>query len=215
MKPITTSLIHRVMMPETGAAGPHPTLVLLHGRGADEDDLVGITQYFDERLLVLSVRAPFPFEYGGFTWYDAGPDGTPDAVRFGESHERLAAFLDDIVQAYPVDPARLFLLGFSMGAAMSLVAALTRPHRVRGVSVNSGYLPERVNLEYQWDAVGPMQMILAHGTLDPVIPVERARRAHTLLAARIPSLRYTEYVMGHEMSQESIRDVAQWMGPLV
>ncbi len=215
MKTIASTLHHRMMMPETGEQGPHPTLVLLHGRGADEDDLVGVTQALDERLLVLSVRAPFPFEYGGFTWYDAGPDGTPDPARFGESHERLSTFIDDVLRSYPVDPTRVFLLGFSMGAAMSFAAALTRPGLFRGVSINSGYLPEHVNVDYRWEALSSVSIAVAHGTQDPVVPVELARRAFALLKGRAPNFRYTEYPMGHEMSEASIADIAHWMQALM
>ncbi len=215
MKAIASTLQHRLMMPETGAPGPHPTLVLLHGRGADEDDLIGLTQHLDQRLLVLSVRAPFAFEFGGFTWYDAGVDGTPDPVRFAESRERLSTFLDDMLQSYPVDRERLFVLGFSMGAAMALVAALERPELFHGVSINSGYLPERTNVKYRWDALSTLDILLAHGTQDPVVPVELARRARALLSDHVPKLQYKEYFMGHEISGESLADIAQWMQQLL
>jgi len=215
VKAIATTLTHRVMMPETGGSAPHPALILLHGRGADEDDLVGITQDLDERLLVLSARAPFPFPYGGFTWYDAGADGTPDPLHFAESCNRLSAFIDDVLRSYPVDADRLFLLGFSMGAVMSLVAGLTRPEKFRGVSANSGYLPEHAGVHYRWDALASLNIFLAHGTQDPVVPVELARRAKDLLTDTCPLLRYREYPVGHELGPQSVADIAAWMGLLL
>ena len=215
MKPISTSLDHRIIMPESASPGAHPTLVLVHGRGADEEDLVGLARFFDERLLVLSVRAPFRFEYGGYTWYEAGVDGSPDPGRFSESHDRLSTFLDDALRSYPVDATRLFLLGFSMGAVMSLAAALTRPMLFRGVSANSGYIAENTPLQYRWDDLSSLNIFLAHGTEDPVVPVQLGRRARLLLEQSGARLVYREYPMGHEIGQLSIVDIAGWMSPLL
>lgn len=224
MKPIASTLTHRLMMPETGAigppeqrgrAGPYPTLVLCHGRGADEDDLAGLARYLDEHLLVLSVRAPFPFEFGGYTWYDAGPDGTPDVPRFRESYERLSSFLDDALRLYPVDQERFFLLGFSMGAAMSLVAALSRPALFRGVSINSGYLPQQNIVPYTQEGLASLGMLIAHGTEDPVIPVARARQTKLALEELGVRPSYTEYRMGHEINDASLGAIVEWMRGLL
>lgn len=215
MKPIASTLIHRLMMPETGAAGPHPTLILCHGRGADEDDLAGLARYLDERLMILSVRAPFPFEFGGYTWYDAAPDGTPDVPRFRESHERLSTFIDDALRLYPVDHNKVFVLGFSMGAAMSLVEALSRPQLFRGVCINSGYLPQQEIVEYRREALPSLNILLAHGTEDPVIPVERARQTKAALERLGVRPHYTEYRMGHEISDASLGAIVEWMKDLM
>ena len=215
MMPIASTLIHRLMMPETGAEAPHPTLILCHGRGADEDDLAGLARYLDERLLILSVRAPFPFEFGGYTWYDAAPDGTPDVPRFRESHERLSTFIDDAIRLYPVDHSKVFVLGFSMGAAMSLVEALARPQLFRGVSINSGYLPHQEIVEYRGESLPSLNILLAHGTEDPVIPVERARQTKTALERLGVRPHYTEYRMGHEISDASLGAIVAWMKDLM
>ena len=65
MKTIPSSLVHRVLEPENSAASVHPTLIMLHGRGADEEDLLGLSTYLDQRFLYISARAPFGFQYGG------------------------------------------------------------------------------------------------------------------------------------------------------
>ncbi|MEE8112746.1 MAG: hypothetical protein V3T23_00185, partial [Nitrososphaerales archaeon] len=120
MKTITTTLVHRILPPENSTSTTHPTLIMLHGRGADEEDLLGLVPYLDERLFILSVRAPFPFPYGGgYTWYDIGTVGTPEPTMFKESCEKLSTFVHDALANYPIDAPHIYLLGFSMGTVMS------------------------------------------------------------------------------------------------
>ncbi len=215
MIPIASTLTHRVAPPEGTGADRHPTLILLHGRGADEEDLLGLSAFLDERLLLIAARAPFPFAYGGYTWYEVGAVGTPEPGMFTESSGRLARFIDDVLDRYPVDPARLFLLGFSMGAVMSYAMALTRPALFRGVSANSGYIPENTHLTFHWKELAPVEFCVAHGTDDPVIPLAMAHRARELLTAAGAPLLYREYPMGHQISEQSIADVSAWMARLL
>jgi len=212
MKTIASSLTHRVIVPDTSATNSHPTLILLHGRGADEEDLLGLSSYLDDRLLILSVRAPFPFTYGGgYTWYEFDAVGTPEPNMFTESYEKLVLFLDDALEAYPVDRTKVFLLGFSMGAMMSYALSLTRPDVFRGVMANSGYIPEGTHLAYRWKDITHLEFFIAHGSLDPVVPAALGRRAKELLAAEGARLTYKEYAMGHQISEESLADLAAWL----
>ncbi len=213
---ITSTLTHRVALPEDAAAERHPTLILLHGRGADEEDLMGLAPFLDERLLLVAARAPFPFPYGGgYTWYDVGEVGIPEPRMFRESSERLAQFIDDVLAGYPVDPARLFLLGFSMGSVMSYAMALTRPALFRGVAANSGYIPENTHLTFRWQELSRVEFCVTHGIDDQVIPLAMAHRARELLGAANVRLFYREYPMGHQISEQSIADVAAWMAHLL
>ena len=212
MKTISSTLIHRVLMPEDPVAAAHPTLILLHGRGADEEDLIGLSSSLDPRLLILSARAPFPFPYGGgYTWYDVGEVGTPEPGMFKTSYDKLSAFVHDAVAKYPVDRQNVFLLGFSMGTVMSYSMALTQPELFRGVIANSGYVPEGTHLTLQWNAIASLEFFVAHGTMDPVIPVQCARRAKELLTAAQAKFTYKEYPIAHQISEESLTDAAGWL----
>ena len=210
------SLHHIALQPEDQTPGPHPTMIMVHGRGADEEDLPGLAAQLDRRLLVLSVRAPYPFtDGGGYTWYDVGTVGAPEPTMFRESYERLSQFVDDALRDYPVDPTRLFLLGFSMGTVMSLALALSRPGVVRGVSANSGYVAEGTHLTYRWNELAGTSFFITHGTLDPVIPIVMARRAKQLFAASGAPHLYREYPMAHQITDESLSDIAAWLQPLL
>lgn len=216
MSEVPTTLEHRVLLPEGAHERKHPTLVMLHGRGADEEDLIPLAERYDPALLVLSVRAPFPFPGGGgYTWYDAGRVGTPDPEMFRRSYDGLSRFLDEALLAYPVDPERLFLLGFSMGSVMSYALSLTRPELFRGVIAHSGYLPEGTHLSFRWGDLGTLSFFVAHGTMDPVIPVELARRAKRLFEESGARLTYREYGIGHEINEESLGDSALFLAGLI
>jgi len=216
MKPIPTTLTHRVLMPEHPSAERHPLLVMIHGRGADEEDLLGLAPMLDPRLILLSVRAPLPFEGGGYTWYTlAGPIGQPERTSFLSSFQALDRFLRDVVSGYPVDPSRVFLFGFSMGAVMSLTLALTQPAAFRGIVAHSGYIPEGAPVDYQRDLSAGPPLFVAHGSDDQVIPVAMARRARMHLEGVQAHLTYREYPMGHQISDESLADILAWMRGLL
>ena len=211
MKPIDTSLLHRVILPEHSSAAVHPTLIMLHGRGADEEDLPGLLPHMDERLLVLSPRAPYPFGYGGYTWYDVGEVGEPEPAMFSSSYEKLGAFVRDALRHYPIDRERLFLFGFSMGTVMSYALGLSMPETFRGVLANSGYVPEGTNVPLRWRDLSHTGFFIAHGTGDPVIPVTFGRKARDLFGQSNADWTYHEYPMAHQISEESINDAAAWL----
>lgn len=215
MKAIATSLFHRILLPEKRGAGPYPTLLLLHGRGADEEDLLGLASVMDERLFIISVRAPFTYEFGGYTWYDAGHAGTPDPQKFRTSCDALIQFVDDIRAHYPIDHRKLFLLGFSMGCVMAFGFALSHPGIVRGVSANSGYVPMGTHLSLRWQEQSETAYFITHGTLDPVIPVEAARKARTLFEKSNARFLYREYATGHQLTDACVEDIAGWLRGLL
>ena len=194
MKTIPTTLFHRLLLPEQPDAAPpagpraepraglHPAIILLHGRGSDEEDLLGLAPELDGRFMVLSARAPLPFPYGGYTWFEMNGDGMRDDKGFHSSLATLSRFIDDVSAGYPIDRSRLFLFGFSMGTIMSYALAGTRPGVFRGVVANSGFIPEDPSLVLRWKELGGTEFFITHGTEDPVIPVAKARRAREILS---------------------------------
>jgi len=216
MRTIESTLFHAIapLSPDVERTRPHtghPAIILLHGRGANEDDLLGLSPYFDPRFLIIAVRAPLDFAYGGFTWYDLREVGAPEPAQFTQSYDRLARFLDDVRTHYPIDPERMVLLGFSMGAVMAYAYALTEPEKIHSVVAHSGYLPENSGLAFRWNDLKGKGFFVAHGVADPVIGVEFARRAKILLEQTEADVVYREYPIPHSMSEESIMDFTQWL----
>ncbi len=216
MKAQTLSLVHQVLEPREKRSGKPPLLLLLHGIGSNEDDLFSLAPYLDGRFLVASARAPLSMGPGSFGWFNIEftPQGfVADLDQAEQSRSLLLKFIDELVETYDADPACVFLMGFSQGAMMSLSAALTRPDRVKGVVAMSGRLPSQVLAQAaSREALRGMPVFVAHGIYDPVLPIASGRDCREKLKALPVVLTYREYPMGHEVSMESLRDVAAWLG---
>jgi phospholipase/carboxylesterase len=211
MKKIETDLVYKSAEPRRAEGAKSPAIILLHGRGADENDLLGLAQYLDERLTIFSIRAPFPFEFGGYTYFLLNDDGTAEPSEFLESHRRLLTFVEAVGSLPEVDPSKIYLLGFSMGTIMSYALALTHPAKFAGVIAQSGFVRDHPALEFRWKHLEGCPFMITHGTQDPVIPVALARKTKDLFAASNADFMYREYPMGHEISGESLADVAGWL----
>ncbi len=211
MNKLSTDLFYKALEPRRIVGGKSPAVILLHGRGADENDLLGLAQYFDERLAVFSVRAPYPFEFGGYTYFQLNDDGTAEPVMFMESYRRLMKFVDGIASLPEVDAVRVFLLGFSMGTIMAYAMSLTHPEKFAGVIAQSGFVRDHPELDFRWNSLNDCSFIITHGVNDPVIPVAAARKTKAMFSQSNAKFVYKEYPMGHEISGESLADVCDWL----
>jgi phospholipase/carboxylesterase len=197
--------------PGSHNTGPHPTLILLHGRGTDENDLLNLTPSFDPRLLVVSIRAPYKFLFGGYMWFDLDEQSGVNTDQLMEGCDALIRCLDDVQQKLSIDPKRIFLFGFSMGAMMSLTVSLSHPDRFKGVVAHSGLLPQDHTLKYRWNELDGISFFIEHGTQDPIVPVELGKQAHQRLLDAKADVVYREYPIQHTISEESLNDAAVWL----
>jgi phospholipase/carboxylesterase len=207
-------LTHVNEPPERTVDGRAPAVVVLHGRGADEQDLLPIAAQLPDELHVLSVRAPDRLQ-GGYTWYDLDLSGgglhesQPDQRDFERSLRLVHEFVDAAVDAYDLDPDRVGLLGFSQGAITGLSALLERPDRYRWVVALNGYLA--AEHEDHVDAAAGKPVFVGCGAMDQVIPPERAERAAERLRQGGAEVRFERYGVGHGTTPEEITDVVQWL----
>ena len=189
------------------AAGePEGALVLLHGRGADEHDLLPLLDLLDpeRRLLGITPRAPLSLPPGGAHWYRLGGIPTPDPGTFFATLEAAAAFLDSI----PVPIDRVVLGGFSQGAVMSWALGLGvgRP-RPAAIVALSGFLPEVEGFELDLAGLDGYPIAVAHGSLDPVIPVEFGRAAAARVRDAGAAVQWRETPVPHTIDPRVLREL--------
>jgi phospholipase/carboxylesterase len=208
-------LSYVVREPTQPTATP-PLLVLLHGIGADERDLLALAGALDPRFLVASVRAPYEAAPMGYAWYAIDWRNSPatyDLVQAERSREALAALLPELTARHGTDPARTFLFGFSQGAAMALALALTRPDLVRGAVLHSGgALPGLAARVPPAEALRRLEALVLHGVDDDVVPVRAGRATRDLLAPLLGDrLTYREHDAGHFVTQATLDDAVAWL----
>ena len=202
---------------EPAGKGPHPTILTLHGRGANALDLLGLAPYIcGGRFLIICPQGPLEIPIGpeasGYAWYPMSMGGPPDIASMLASRQRLQQFLDECLARYPIDAEKLAILGFSQGGVMAYSLALAHPDRFAALAALSSWLPpELVPHLSLSDSAQALPTLVQHGTQDSTIEVERARHSVEILRqARIP-LTYREYEMGHEIRPRSLSDLSAWL----
>ena len=209
------NLIHTIYEPS--GPGPHPTILTLHGRGANAFDLLGLAPYLcNGKFLMICPQGPLETPIGpgafGYAWYPMSMGGPPDIGAILSSRDKLQIFLDECLARYPIDTKKLVVLGFSQGGVMAYSLALSNPERFAVLAVLSSWLPKELMPELAIkEAVQSLPTLVQHGTQDQMIEVQRARDSvEQLRALRVP-LTYREYDMGHEISGKSLSDLSAWL----
>jgi phospholipase/carboxylesterase len=196
-------------------AAPEGLLVLHHGRGTDERDLLGLADALDpeRRLRVASPRAPLSLPGSpGYHWYLVPRVGYPDPDSFNAARAALAELHDRLWEESGVGPEGTVLGGFSMGSVMSYAMGLSgeRPP-VAGILAFSGFVPVVEGWEPSLADRQQTRAFVSHGRRDPVIEVEFARRARQLLEAGGLAVEYRESDLGHQIDPSHLADAAAWL----
>ncbi len=199
--------------PAVAQATPAPLLLLLHGYGSNEQDLMGLSPYLDQRLHLVSARAIFDvgFGYGWYHLYGEPGNLISDDATCARSLEVLTEFIDVLPERVGADAQKFYLLGFSQGAVMSLSLALTMPERIAGVVAVSGYLDQKILPRVQPESLAHLDMLVMHGTEDDLIPVEQGRAVKDYLETTPVKLTYEEYPIGHGIHPLALTLITEWL----
>jgi len=207
-------LIHAIYEPQGG--GPHPTILTLHGRGANALDLLGLAPYLcDGKFLLICPQGPLETPIGagvtGYAWYPMTSGGPPDVAAILSARQKLHEFLVECFARYPIDPKKLVILGFSQGGVMAHALGLQSPERFAALVAMSSWLPQEVFDQPLSPGVETLPTLVHHGSRDELINVDRAHRSvEKLREWRVP-VTYREYDMGHEITQKSLNDLSAWL----
>jgi phospholipase/carboxylesterase len=201
---------------ERASAGePDGLLVLHHGRGTDERDLLGLADALDpaRRLRAITPRAPLTLPGSpGHHWYLVPRVGYPDPDTFHAARAALADLHDRLWEETGVGPSRTVLGGFSMGTVMSYAMGLgaDRP-AVAGILAFSGFVPVVEGWQPQLEDRQGTGAFIAHGRGDPVIEVGFGRRARDLLEAGGLEVEYRESEVGHQIDPAHLPAAVGWL----
>ena len=181
---------------------------------------MALAAYFDPRLRVVSIRAPVDLPQGGHAWFPL--EFTEEGVKI--EREDVEQARDDLMKvvrnqqvAHGNDATNTFLLGFSQGAAMALAVASHAPETTANVIALSGVFAREM-IPVDPDVLKTLEatsIIMTHGSHDPVISIQQSHDSRDLVAQTPVRLQYHEYSMGHEINQECLRDVVEWMAAAV
>lgn len=204
---------------EMDAPGALGTVVWLHGLGADGHDFEPIVP-----MLNLASKVRFVFPHAPMrkvtinagaemrAWYDIDPRaplaGTEDIRRSAEQ-------IEELVQAEEergIARSRIVLAGFSQGGVIALYLGLRSQERFAGVMALSTYLHDHEHIaeEVSFASIDT-PILMAHGQMDPMIPMARAITSRDALTALGYDVEWREYGMGHQVSPQEIADIGAWL----
>jgi phospholipase/carboxylesterase len=209
--------LHYLERPAAGEAAG--LLVLHHGRGTDESDLLGLADVLDpeRRLQVVSPRAPLRLAGSpGYHWYVVPRVGYPDPDTFDGSVRLLSQLHDELWTRTGIGPERTVLAGFSQGTVMSYALALDggRPAPA-GILAFSGFIPTVPGWEPSLSDRQDTKAFIAHGRQDPIISVEFGRVARDLLTAAGLEVDYHESDVGHSIEPQSLKLAVSYLPSVV
>jgi phospholipase/carboxylesterase len=204
------------------APDPQSSVIWLHGLGADGHDFEPIVPELD--LGRTPVRFIFPHApmmpvtiNQGFVmraWYDIVSSDLgrqEDEAGVRASQTALEALIERELNR-GVAARRIVLAGFSQGGAIALQTGLRHPQRLAGVMGLSTYVPIASSVAGEAHAANrDVPIFMAHGELDPIVPIGRARESRALLEDLGYQVEWHEYRMPHAVCAEEIADLRAWL----
>jgi phospholipase/carboxylesterase len=211
-------LIHTLYEPAGG--GPHPTIIALHGWGANALDLQGLAPYIaGGKFMLICPQGPLDVPIGaisGYGWFPIRTGTAPREDQIDEAVERAEKFIDAAIARYPVNPRKLVMLGFSQGGVMAFRLAFRQPKRYAAlVGLSTWFPPELKRNISDTDAIQQLPTLLQHGRADEAIPLSRAKESLEHLRELEVPVTFREYDCGHEITASSLEDLSEFLAAKV
>jgi len=203
------------------AANPTVSVIWMHGLGADGNDFVPIVEELDltgcPAIRFIFPNAPhIPVSVnGGYVmpaWYDirsADLLNREDEAGLRASQQAI----DELIEIEQKNGAeKIILAGFSQGCAMALQTGLRQSTKLAGLMCLSGYLPLHPTLQAEQNPANKnVPIFMAHGSADPVIPLQRAEQSRDVLKQLGYQIEWHEYSMQHSVCVQEIADMGSWI----
>jgi phospholipase/carboxylesterase len=183
---------------------------MLHGRSGNEDAMWIFARQLPKNWLILAPRGIKPDPAGGYAWHPRQRDEWPPLSTFDEAVAAVTHFIEGLVTVYDADPARIYLMGFSQGAATSYATAMKDPGLVQGIAGLVGFVPVESDAAVETAALAGLPIFMAVGKNDAYIPVSRTASCAETLRAAGADLDYHAYETGHRLNAQGMRDLKAW-----
>lgn len=199
------------------AAKSYPTMVMLHGFGANMEDLAPLGAMINPGLLYLCPNAPIEMQLSpwqlGYGWTPPRDLNAPEFTR--QSEELLWGFMEEAFAKYRVKPGNVVLMGFSQGGGMTFRCGLPRPDLFPGIAALCSVVPEEAEMRAKLPPQRTQKVFVAYGEHDQLVAPARAQAARKFLEEAGYPLRFKGYRMGHEISPEVVADLRGWVGEVL
>jgi phospholipase/carboxylesterase len=204
-------LRHEAIAPRVATDTPAPLIILLHGYGSNEEDLLQLAPYLPDTCQLVSLRAPFMLRPGSNCWFEIAftPEGMwRDLTQAAQAYTVLDESITAAIAAYGTDPTRTFVVGFSQGGGMAGMCGLRR-NDINGTVILSGINPWDLDV---FDATPTGDFLVVHGTFDEVVKVQTGHQTRDNLRAIQANVHYAEVPIGHTIDLRVIAELTKFIG---
>jgi len=197
--------IHRFLPAEDSSHDE--TLVVLHGTGGDENDLIGIGQAIAPGAAIVSPRGNV-LEAGAPRFFKRLAEGVFDPKEVRSRAEELARFIRGAVVTYRLDPSRVFALGYSNGANIASTMMFVEPGILQGAIL---FRPMLVYEPSEKSDLTGSAVFISAGRMDPIVPVPSVERLAELFESAHADVTLKWQLAGHNLAPSEVREAADWL----
>ncbi len=203
-----SGLVHRVLISE--AAGPLPTVVMLHGRLGNEDVMWIFARTIPKNCLIVSVRAIMEEGGNAYSWHPYQAGEWPTILEYEAGVTAVSHFIRTLPQLYNADLNQIYLMGFSQGAATAYATAIHHPGITQGIAGLVGFVPEKAEDALDSVPLSGLPIYMAVGKEDEHISLQMSQTSAKILRMAQADLSYNEYSTGHKLNSQGMRDLTAW-----
>jgi predicted esterase len=197
--------IHRFVPAEDKTSAE--TLVVLHGTGGDENDLIGIGQAIAPGAAILSPRGNV-LENGAPRFFKRLAEGVFDPKEVHSRGDELSRFIRAAISRYGLNTERVFALGYSNGANIASTVMFIDPELLRGAIM---FRPMMVFEPDERPDLSTAGVFISAGRMDPIVPVKSVERLVELFEASRAEVTLKWQLAGHNLLPSEIRDATDWL----
>ena len=197
--------IHRFVPAEDPTSGE--TLVVLHGTGGGENDLIGIGQTIAPGAAILSPRGNVT-ENGAQRFFKRLAEGVFDPKEVRSRAEELARFIRAAITKYGLDASRIYALGYSNGANIASTVMFIDPGLIQGAIL---FRPMLVFEPVEQNDLSGSSVFISAGRMDPIVPVSSVERLAQLFESRHAEVTLKWQLAGHNLVPSEVREAADWL----